>query len=286
MIQSLTEPSSSSSPAFHLIIPSIPGHGPGDPPTKIGFGPVTTARALNILMVDVLGYERYFTHGGDWGAFITRSIAMQYPQHVRAQHLTFVPIGPPPWYKYPLVMARLILNSWIYSVADRNALERLQYYQKEQDGYLKQQSTRPQSLGFGLGDSPIGLLGWFVEKYHEWMDVKHYQMPADETLAFVMMHWMQGATPGLRFYKAAYTEQDPSSVKKAFTVYTDTPAGVSHFLAELLSPRDWVTTVVNVQFWKDHDTGGHFPSVECPDKLVKDIREFFSLDVVKSAMEK
>ena len=183
-------------------------------------------------------------------------------------------------------MARLILNSWIYSVADRNALERLQYYQKEQDGYLKQQSTRPQSLGFGLGDSPIGLLGWFVEKYHEWMDVKHYQMPADETLAFVMMHWMQGATPGLRFYKAAFTEQDPSSVKKAFTVYTDNPAGVSHFLAELLSPRDWVTTVVNVQFWKDHDTGGHFPSVECPEKLVEDIREFFSLDVVKSAMEK
>ena len=286
MIQSLTEPSSPSSPAFHLVIPSIPGYGPGDPPAKTGFGPVTTARAFNLLMVNVLGYERYFTHGGDWGAFITRSMAMQYPHHVRAQHLTFVPIGPPPWHKHPFVMGRLVLNYWFYSAADRKALERLQYYLNEQSGYLKQQSTRPQSLGFGLGDSPIGLLGWFVEKYHEWMDVAHYDMPTDETLAFVMMHWMQGATPGLRYYKAAYTEKDASCIQKAFTVYIDTPTGVSHFPMEVISPRDWVAAVANIQFWKDHETGGHFPSVECPKKLVEDIREFFSMDVVRSAMVK
>lgn len=244
-----------------------------------------TARAFNQLMVNVLGYERYLTHGGDWGAFISNSLAIQYPQHMRAQHLTFIPCAPPPWYKYPLAMGRLILNSYLYSAADKKALDRLQYYLKEQNGYLKVQSTRPQSLGFGLGDSPIGLLGWLLEKYHEWMDVEHYDMPADETLAFVMMHWMQGATPGLRYYKAAYSEKDPSCVKKAFTLYTSTPTGVSHFPMEMTSPREWVAAVVNIQFWKDHDTGGHFPSVECPEKLVEDIRDFFSLNVVKSAME-
>jgi len=280
IIQPLTEPSSATSPAFHLIIPSIPGYGPGDPPANSGFGPVMTARAFNLLVVNVLGYEHYLTHGGDWGAFITRSMAMQYPQRVLAQHLTFVPIGPPPWYRYPLVIGRLILNSYIYSAADKKSLERLQYYLKEQSGYLKQQSTRPQSLGFGLGDSPIGLLGWLIEKYHEWMDVEHYHMDRDETLAFVMMHWMQGATPGLRYYKAAYSEKYPSSVQQAFTIYNNVPTGVSHFPIDFVSPRDWVAAVVNIQFWKDHDTGGHFPSVECPEKLVEDLRAFFSLYTV------
>ena len=244
-----------------------------------------TARAFNLLMVDVLGYKRYLTHGGDWGAIITRSMAMQYPQHLRAQHLTFVPCGPPPWYKYPLVMGRLILNSYLYSAADKKSLDRLQYFLKEQSGYLKQQSTRPQSLGFGLEDSPLGLLGWLVEKYHEWIDVKHYSMPADEMLSFVMMHWMQGATPGLRYYKAAYDEKDPSCMEKVFTVYTSTPTGISRFPLDFVSPKDWVAAVVNIQFWRDHETGGHFPSVECPEKLVEDLREFFSLEVVRLAME-
>ncbi len=187
-----------------------------------------TARAFHRLMVDVLGYKRYLTHGGDWGAVITRSMAMQYPKHVHAQHLTFVPCAEPPWYENPLAMGRLILNSYLYSTADKKALDRLQYYLKEQSGYLGQQSTRPQSLGFGLGDSPIGLFCWLLEKYHEWMDVENYDMPANEFLAYVMMHWMQGATPGLRYYKAAYSEKDPSSVQKASTSYTNTPTGVSH----------------------------------------------------------
>lgn len=236
-------------------------------------------------MVDVLGYRRYLTHGGDWGAFITRSMAMQYPQHVRAQHLTFVPCAAPPWYENPLAMGRLILNSYLYSAADKKALDRLQYYFKEQSGYLGQQSTRPQSLGFGLGDSPIGLLGWLLEKYHEWMDVENYDMPADEILAYVMMHWMQGATPSLRYYKAAYSEKDPSSVQIAFTSYTNTPTGVSLFPMEMTSPREWAAAVVNLHFWKDYETGEHFPSVECPEKLVEDIGDFFSLEMVESSME-
>jgi hypothetical protein len=112
----------------------------------------------------------------------------------------------------------------------------MQHYLHEQNGHLKLQSTRSQTLGFVLDDSSTGLLGWLVEKSHEWMDNAHYAMPDEEILTFVMMHWMQGATPGMRFYKAAYAEQGPYNAKSMFTTYLRTPLGVSSFLREILCP--------------------------------------------------
>lgn len=285
IIKPLTQPADTNTIAFHFVVASIPGFGPGDPATKSGFGPMHTACAFKQLMVDVLGYKRFVTQGGDWGAVITRSMVMQYPQHVRAYHLNVVPCGPPPWYKAPLTLGRLVLRSYLYSASELARLGRTQYFLEEQQGYMMVQNTRPQSLGFALGDSPIGVLGWFVEKFHEWMDVANYDMPHDEILTFVMMHWMQSVTPGLRFYKAAFNEKGDASLRKAFTIYSGTPLGVSSFPNEIiLPPRDWVTHIANVQYWKEYTTGGHFPCVECPDKLVDDLREWFSSDVVKSAM--
>ena len=183
-------------------------------------------------------------------------------------------------------MGRLILNSYLYTKREEQGLKNMQHFRKEGDGYMKQQSTRPQSLGFGLGDSPIGLLAWFVEKFHEWMDVANYTMPDDEVLTFVMMHWMQGATPGLRFYKAANLESGPTNSKNAFTTYLATPLGVSNFPKEIaMPPIDWIQAIANVQFYKEHQTGGHFPAVECPDALVADLREWFGGKVVKRALE-
>lgn len=285
IINPLTTPSSPDIQAFHVIVPSIPGFGPGDAPEKSGFGPVTTAKAFKVLMVDVLGYDKFVTQGGDWGSFITRSMAMQYPQHVKAYHCNFVICGPPAWYKAPLAMGRLMLNSYLYTKREKLGLENVQHYMKEGNGYFKQQSTRPQSLGFGLGDSPIGLLAWFVEKFHAWMDVANYNMPDDEVLTFVMMHWMQGATPGLRYYKAAYQESDPMNLETAFATYLATPLGVSSFPKEIaLPPIDWMQAIANVQFYKEHETGGHFPAVECPDALVADLREWFGSEVVKRVL--
>ena len=286
IIHALTHPQSDDIQAFHVVVPSLPGYGPGPPPRKSGFGPTLSAKAFNILMVKVLGYGRFVTQGGDWGSFITRSMAMQFPQNVRAYHLNFVPCRPPPFYKAPLTMGRLILNSWMYSPREKQSLQMMQYYQKEQIGYLKQQATRPQSLGFGLGDSPIGLLGWLVEKYHEWTDAQNYAMPDDEILTFVMMHWMQGATPGLRFYKAAFNEKGPTNIQNAYATYLSTPLGVSSFPKELASPpKDWIQRIANVQFYKEHDRGGHFPSVECPETLVQDLRQWFGGGIVKIAMK-
>ncbi|KAL9598421.1 MAG: hypothetical protein Q9219_004511 [cf. Caloplaca sp. 3 TL-2023] len=285
IIEPLTNPPDDSTQAFHVIVPSIPGFGPGDAPAKSGLGPMLTARGFKTLMVDVLGYERFVTQGGDWGTVITRAMALQYPQHVRACHHNFFPCGPPPWYKAPLTMGRLLLSPYLYTNREMDSLKNMQYYKKEQDGYLRVQGTRPQSLGFGLGDSPIGLLGWLVEKFHEWMDVANYKMPDDEVLTFVMMHWMQGATPGLRFYKMAFAEEGEYSIKNSMKRYLAAPIGLSHFPKEIaIPPYDWVASVANEQFRREHDRGGHFAAVECPELLVQDLRDWFASEVVKKAM--
>lgn len=91
IIDPLTNPSDPTTQAFHVVVPSIPGFGPGEAPTKSGFGPMLTARGFNTLMVDVLGYRQYVTQGGDWGTMITRSMALQFPNHVRACHHNFFP---------------------------------------------------------------------------------------------------------------------------------------------------------------------------------------------------
>ncbi len=111
-------------------------------------------------------------------------------------------------------------------------------------------------------------------------------MPDDEILTFVMMHWMQGATPGVRYYKSAFQESDPTGFHKAFTTYLATPFGFSSFPKEVaIPPLDWMRAVANVQFYKEHEAGGHFASVECPDVLVADLREWFGDEVVKRALK-
>ncbi|KAL8675463.1 MAG: hypothetical protein Q9168_000164 [Polycauliona sp. 1 TL-2023] len=285
IIEPLTNPPDASSQAFHVIAPSIPGFGPGDAPTKSGFGPKLTAHAFTKLMVDVLGYKRFVTQGGDWGAFITRSMALMYPQHVRACHYNMFPCRFPPWYKAPLTLGRLILSSYLYTTTELNNLKIMKHYFKEQGGYMRIQSTRPQTLGFGLGDSPIGLLGWLVEKFHEWMDVSHYEMPDDEIITFVMMHWIQGATPGLRYYRMGFNEEGEAGMMQVFQGYLDTPIGLSHFPNEvMMPPYDWVSAVANEQFRREHDRGGHFAAVECPELVVKDLRDWFASEVVRKAM--
>ncbi|KAL8805184.1 MAG: hypothetical protein Q9223_005366 [Gallowayella weberi] len=286
IIEPLTNPPDASTQAFHLVVPSIPGFGPGDPAKKSGFGPQFTARGFKKVMVDVLGYERFVMQGGDWGAAITRSMAFQYPEHVRACHHNMFFCFPPPWYKAPFAIGRLILSPYLYTKLELHSLQKMKDYQKEQDGYMRIQSTRPQSLGFGLGDSPIGLLGWLVEKLHDWIDIAHYEMPDNDVLTFVMMHWMQGATPGFRYYKMAFAEKGEGSTSELFTRYLNTPIGVSHFPEELaMPPNDWLAFVANVQFRREHDRGGHFAAVECPDLFVRDLRDWFSSDVVKEAMQ-
>lgn len=288
LIEPLTSPTEGKGDqAFHLVVASVPGFGPGDPPTKTCFGPVTTAKAFKALMVDVLGYDRFVTQGGDIGASITRLMACLFPQHVRACHFNFLPVRPPAWYQAPLTTGRFLLRDYLYTEQERENIAHMLQWQAEESAYGAIQRTKPQTLGFGLGDTPIGLLAWFVEKYHSWMDTSNYTMPDDEVLTFVMMHWIQGATPGLRFYKASGQENLEGGPTRAtaWKEYIKTPIGFSSFPKELARPPlDWVKAVANLQFYREHDRGGHFPSVECPELLIHDLRQWFGSRTVKAVL--
>lgn len=303
MVKPLTEPKKAEDPAFHLVAPSIPGFGFSPAPRKSGVGPSVVARAYKILMTEVLGYPRFVTQGGDFGSFITRSIAIQYPQLVRAQHLNMFPVAPPTLWSAPLAYIRWCLSALTYSEFEHEALRVRRSFEEDQSGYLEQQKTRPQTLGFALGDSPVGLLAWFVEKFHDWADM--YEAFSDtDIITHVMMHWIQGATPALRFYLEAFGKGD---AEKAFGTYVSAPTGVSMYAKEQLHvslhlgvlqrierdsrfcsnttsplqcPRDWAAQAANIQYWKEYERGGHFSSLERPDLFVEDMRTFFSSHAV------
>jgi pimeloyl-ACP methyl ester carboxylesterase len=224
-------PKGSSDPSFHVVAPSIPGFGFSPAPTKSGVGPEVVARAYKILMTDVLGYPWFVTQGGDFGSFITRSMALQFPAVVRAQHLNMFPVPPPTLRSAPLAFLRWCLSAVFYSDFEREALRVRSNFELDQSGYLEQQRTRPQTLGFALGDSPVGLLAWFAEKFHDWGHVEEAFDP-DTLITLVVMHWIQGATPGLRFYREAFGAR--REAEKTFEAYVDCPTGVSMYAKEQL----------------------------------------------------
>ncbi|OJJ65483.1 hypothetical protein ASPBRDRAFT_673829 [Aspergillus brasiliensis CBS 101740] len=274
----LTQPESASDPSFHIVAPSIPGFGFSPSPIKSGVSPEVVTRAYKILMTDVLHYPRFMTQGGDFGSFIIRSIAIQFPQHVRGRYLNIFPVPPPTIRSAPLAFLRWCFSTVTYSDFERRALVR-ENFEIDQSGYLEQQKTRPQTLGFALGDSPIGLLAWFVEKLHDWGDV-YEAFSNTDIITLVMMHWIQRATPGLRFYREAFG-RNRREAERTFKTYLSVPTGVSMYAKEQLHcPRDWAAQAANIQYWKEYERGGHFSSLERPDLFVKDMRTFFSSHVV------
>ncbi|KAL1877130.1 hypothetical protein Plec18167_004815 [Paecilomyces lecythidis] len=279
VVHPLTQPQNTDDLSFHFVAPSIPGFGFSPAPTKSGVGPEVVARAYKILMTDVLGYSRFVTQGGDFGSFITRSMAIQFPQHVRGQHLNMFPVPPPTIMSAPLAYLRWCFSVFTYSEFERQALLVRANFEEDQSGYLEQQRTRPQTLGFALGDSPTGLLAWFVEKFHDWGDM-HESFSNSDIITLVMMHWIQGVTPGLRFYREAFGRKRREA-ERTFETYLPVPTGVSMYAKEQLHcPRDWAAQAANIQYWKEYERGGHFSSLERPDLFVSDLRTFFSSRVI------
>ncbi|GJC81830.1 putative epoxide hydrolase [Colletotrichum liriopes] len=284
VVSDLTDPQSAQDPSFHLIAPSIPGFGFSPAPSRSGVGPEIVARAYKMLMTDVLGYPWFVTQGGDFGSFITRSIAIQFPQAVRAAHLNMFPVPPPTLWSAPTAYLRWWLSKILYSDFEREALRVRKNFELDQSGYLEQQRTRPQTLGFALGDSPLGLLAWFLEKFHDWADI-YEDLGDDDLVTLVMMHWVQGATPGLRFYREAFGVR--REAERTFETYVAAPTGVSMYAKEQLHcPKDWAQQAANIQFWREYERGGHFSSLECPHLFIRDMREFFSSRVVLESIRK
>ena len=246
--------------AFHVVCPSLPGYGFSGKPQQTGWGVEKIADAWGALMVR-LGYGRYVAQGGDWGALVTTQIATRDPEHCAAIHLNLV-VAPPD----PDTMDDL-------TDFEKYAMKRMADYQEWDSGYSKQQSTRPQTLGYGLVDSPVGQMAWILEKFWRWTDCDGHPENAltrDELLDNVMLYWFtRSGASSARLYWESFGSRHTSEIS--------TPTGCSIFPKEIfVCSRRWAEKrFTDIIHWNQLDRGGHFAAFEQPDTFVAELRDCF-----------
>jgi len=255
------------SDAFHVVCPSLPGYGFSDKPAEPGWGVERIADAWIRLMAR-LGYERYGAQGGDWGTTISTLIGQRDPEHVAGIHL-----NPPLAAPDPATLDDL-------TESERAALASLDYAREWDSGYSKEQATRPQTVGYGLVDSPAGLCAWIIEKFWSWTDCDGHPENAltrDELLDNLMLYWLAGtgASSGRLYWE---------SIRKVVERFTradvdlvTVPTGCSIFPKEAIRPsRRWAERrFTDIRHWHELDRGGHFAAFEQPDLFVEEVRSFF-----------
>ncbi len=263
--------------SFDIVAPSLPNFGFSEGSKKRGFAMEQYAETLHKLMLS-LGYTQYVSQGGDWGWYITRTISKLYPQHCKATHFNMDVGQAPSFLKNPLLAAEAALKP--LSEREQQGISRTEWFDKECFGYNLLQSTKPQTLGYGLTDSPVALLAWIYEKLHDWAD--NYPWTDDEVCTWVSIYWFSTAGPAASC--RIYYEMD----RQGFWGQRLTRAqlrmwlpgvkiGYSHFPRDIhVLPSTWTRTLGNVVFEKDHSSGGHFAAWECPMDIVADVREMFS----------
>lgn len=262
VIEPLTNPTAHggrAEDAFHVVCPALPGYGFSGKPTNAGWGVGTIAQAWETLMLR-LGYERYGAQGGDWGAAVTTQMGRN-RGHCAAIHLN-MPIAFPP--------AGGIADP---TEEEQQALAALTTHQRWGTGYSEQQSTRPQTVGYGLADSPVGQMAWIVEKFAAWMDCDgnpESVLSRDELIDNVMMYWVTNSgASSARLYWESFKTLDA-------TGRVELPTGIAAFPKEVLrAPRSWCEKIYNITHWTTMPRGGHFAAFEQPDLFVEDVRAFF-----------
>ncbi|WP_433255074.1 epoxide hydrolase family protein [Streptosporangium sp. CA-135522] len=265
MIEPLTAPEAGE-PAFHLVIPSVPGFGFSGPVTETGWTDTRVASAFAELMAR-LGYERYGVQGGDIGAFIGPALGRVDAEHVIGVHanaLVTFPTGD------PADMAAL-------TETEQLRLKAMKNFQDDMSAYMQLQGTRPQTLAHALADSPVGQLAWIAEKYKEWTDpakeLPEDAVDRDRLLATVSIYWF---TDTARSVANSYYERFHDASMWAPKPPATVPTGVAVFDAGDYAIRRFAEKAHNITHWSEFYRGGHFPALEAPDLLIGDIREFFA----------
>ena len=248
--------------AFHLVIPSLPGFGFSGKPTQPGWSVQKIAGAWAQLMAR-LGYDRYLAQGGDWGALVTSAIGAGDPEHCAGIHLNMVVAPPDP-------------GADDLTELELSALQGIQYYQDWDSGYSKQQSTRPQTLGYALVDSPAGQAAWILEKFWAWTDCDGHPenvLSRDELLDNVMVYWLNaaGASSGRLYWESFGRGLDGAQVA--------VPMGGTIFPKEIFrtSRRFAEKVYTNIVYWSERDAGGHFAAFEQPEQFISEVRSCFRL---------
>ncbi|CAL5229171.1 g12446 [Coccomyxa viridis] len=287
MIRKLTDPGENGGKkqAFHVIVPSLPGYGFSSAPTKPGFGVGEIAKTFHELMLK-LGYNKYVAQGGDWGSAITTALGGMYPQHCRAIHINMCFARPSytnPWHLAQIANAKLPIANWFpvaISYQEMANLQAAQDFQTFETGYSKIHSTKPQTLGYALTDSPVGLMAWIVEKFRTWSDCGgdvESRFSKDELLTNVAIYWFnRNIVSSMRLYYESmgpYAPPAQSWLRHCVTV----PSAIANFPKELYcAPKAWAATKYNLKQWSKFQKGGHFAALEEPDLLADDVIKFFS----------
>ncbi len=226
-------------------------------PAKGWINNVETAEICHKLMTSILGYEKYFVTGGDMGRGVSFYLANNYPEEVLGLYLTDVGAA----------------TSIVMSSDDKLSPDELEYkkmfqeWMREDGVYINMQGTKPYSLGYGLADSPIGMVGWLVEKFHDWSDWDRFSM--NDLLNNITLYWMTNcvASSITAYYGNTFTL--PPLGK------TTTPIGIAHFPHDILPvPKDWIIRNYNLVHYTDMPHGGHFTAMEAPEPFAADIKIF------------
>ncbi len=269
IIPLLTDPAShGGDPAdsFDVVVPSMPGYGFSDRPTQQGVGISRTADLWAQLMTEGLGYQRFGAHGSDWGAVISARLGFAYPDQMVGVHVTSASGASP----YLGAGARDLSKTEQAMLADREG------WQQAEGGYTHIQGSKPQTLSYGLNDSPAGLAAWIVEKFRTWSDCHgdvERRFTKDELLTNVTIYWVT-QTIYSSFYVYYEHFHSPWSFNDGERIRV--PCAVALFPQESsFPPREWAERSYNVQRWTEMPRGGHFPALEEPELLVEDIRAFF-----------
>jgi microsomal epoxide hydrolase len=249
--------------AFHVVAPSIPGYAFSGPTVERGWSPRRVAGAWATLMAG-LGYDRYGAQGGDWGSIITTQLALVDPAHLAGIHLNMVVAGGPPGG-----------DPGELTEAEQQGLADMAKYFETDSGYMQIQATKPQTLGYGLEDSPAGLAAWIVEKFRSWSDCGgdvESAFTRDQLLTNVMCYWCTGtAHSSARLY---YENRVGDGWVAGQRV--EVPTGAAIYPREIIRPpRRWAEASYNITHWREQPRGGHFAAMEQPGLFVEDVRDFF-----------
>jgi len=268
LIPRLTEPEQHggrAGDAMHIVAPSLPGYGFSSAPREPGGAPRQFARQMHALMADRLGYQSYFAQGGDWGSVIASWLALDHPEAVAKLHLNMMGLRPALGPGAPPLNAEELAY-----------LEQAKRLRSEELGYQAIQGTRPQTLGYGLQDSPAGLAGWLVEKYRSWTDCDgeiERALTRDEILTLITIYWVTGSiTSSLRLYFEFRASKDALRPGERVAV----PVGFADFPREILRvPRAFAERAYTIRHWTTMPKGGHFAALEQPESLAQDLWKFF-----------
>jgi len=268
IIPLLTDPAShggSSADAFDVVIPSLPGYGFSDRPALPGMNVFRVAELWTGLMNE-LGYKRFAAQGGDLGAGVSTALGLRHPDRIIALHLNFIPGSFRPFLEPDAKLTSA--EEEFFKVVGRWA--------DEHGAYAHIQRTRPQTVAYGLNDSPAGLAAWILDKFREWSDCDgdvYRRFTPDELLANVTLYWM---TRTIHSSFRLYFEGRKAPLQFGKGEFVHAPTAIAHFPKELpFPPRVWIERGYNVQHWTEMPRGGHFAAAEEPQLLAEDLRAFF-----------